>query len=190
MLVGNIAGCHETALKLIHPLLQYGEYYIPILHQNDCMLYWALNFCFRLLEESAPGEDHVRDNSVASLIRILHHYYSRLKGVKYTPTQFDMLVDYHLHICEGTDHDTISNTFIVLMSLGGPPSTHDRMGRYIDTMICFMGHENRWMAPLRAAWVLRSAVASMGQDNESLRERLIKTTCFNDFVVCVYTAQL
>ena len=57
---------------------------------------------------------------------------------------------------------------MVLMSLGGWPSTPDQMGCYIDMMICFMDHVTTRIAALRVAWVLRSAVASMGQDNESL----------------------
>ena len=171
VLVGDIAGSHKIALKLIHPLLQYGEH-IPIF--NDCTLYWALNFCFRLLEEGTPGEDHIRFKSVARLIQILHCYYHRLKRVKWTPVQFDMLVDYHLHVCEGTDHDTIGSTFSVLNSLHGLPSTPDRMGRYIETIIHFMGHKTTRIVALHAACILRSAVASMGQDNESLRERFSK----------------
>ena len=72
VLVGDIAGSNKTALKLIHPLLQYGDH-IPIL--RNCMLDWAFDFCFCLLEEGAPGEDHIRFKSVAHLIQILHHYY-------------------------------------------------------------------------------------------------------------------
>ena len=171
VLVGDIAGSNKTALKLIHPLLQYGDH---ILILQDCVLDWAFDFCFHLLEEGAPGKDHIRLKSVACLLQILHHYYYRLKRVKCTPAQFDMQVDYHLHICEGTDHDTISCTFMVLMSLGGWPSTPDQMGRYIDMMICFMDHVTMHIGALHAAWVLHSAVASIGWDNESLREAFSK----------------
>ena len=174
VLVGDIAGSHEIATKLIHPLLQYGEY-VPV--WDNRLVYRGLNFCFRLLEEGAPGKDHVRDNSVARLIRILEHHSYGLKMDGWTQAQFDMLVDYHLHICEGTDHDAsaIRCTFSMLRTLGGSPSTPDRMGCYIETMIRFMSHNfiTCFMA-VRAAWVLRSAVASMGQDNESLRERFSK----------------
>ena len=172
VLVGDIAGSHETALKLIHPLLQYAEH-IPIV-RNGCMFDRALDFCFRLLEEGAPGEGHVRSNSVARLIQILHHYYHQLKRVKWTQAQFDMLVNYHLHICEGTDQLTIKSTFLLLNDLRGSPSTSDRMGCYIETMIRFMGHNTMRFVALRAACILHSAVASMGQDNESLRERFSK----------------
>ena len=172
MLVGDIAGSHETALKLIHPLLQDCDNHIPIFW--DDRLDRVLNFCFRLLEEGALGEDDIRDNSVVRLLRILDHHYYRLQWISWTPAQFDMLVDYHLHICEGTDHDAISCTFMVLMGLGGSPSAPDQMCLYIDTMIHFMGHETTCIAALRAACVLRSAVAAMGRDNESLRGRFSK----------------
>ena len=172
VLVGDIAGSHEIALKLIHPLLQDYNKHIPFL-RDDHLLYWALDFCFRLLEEGAPGKDHVRDNNVMHLIQILSHR-SWFEGVKCTPTQFDMLVDYHLHICKGTDHGKIRNTFMVLNSLGGSPSTPDRISRYVDMMIRFMGHETTGLASLHAACTIRSAVASMGQDNESLREHFSK----------------
>ena len=167
VLVGDIAGSHKTALRLIHPLLQY-DMHIPY-YQDDCLLDRALNFCFHLLEQGALGEDHIRSNSVAGLIRILYDWPPN-KRDGWTPAQFDMLVDYHLHICEGTDHDAIHCTFTVLIRLCGSPGTPDRMRRYVDTMIRFMGHETTVIAALRAACVLRSAVASMGQDNESLRE--------------------
>ena len=170
VLVGDIPGSHEIALKLIHPLLQYANY-IPFI--DDRQLYRALNFCLRLLEEGTPGEDHVRDNSIARLIHIFGSWFHH-KRIKCTPTQYDMLVDYHLHICEGTDHETIRMTFDMLNSPHGSPSTPDRMGRYIDTMIRFMGHETTRIKALRAACSIRSAVASMGQDNESLREHFSK----------------
>ena len=173
VLVGDIAGSQETALKLVHSLLQDYDKHIPYLW-DDRLLERALDFCFCLLEEGAPGEDHVRSKSVARLLRILDHHWSRLKWARRTPAQFDMLVDYHLHICEGTDHDAIRCTFMVLISLHGSPSTPDRTRLYIDTMIRFMGHDTTCIAALRAACVLRSAVASMGQDNESLRERFSK----------------
>ena len=173
VLVGDIVGSHETALKLIHPLLQDYDNHIP-LFSNICLLDRALNFCFRLLEEGAPSKDHVRSNSVARLIRILDNHWPSLIGDRWTPAQFDLLVDYHLHICEGTDHHAITSTFMVLIRLRGSPSTPDRMHRYTDTMIRFMGHETTRFAALRAACILRSAVASMGQDDESLRERFSK----------------
>ena len=170
VLVGDIAGSHEIALKLIHPLLQYADH---IYFSYDRQLYRALIFCLRLLEEGTPGEDHVRDNSIARLIQILGSWFHHTL-VKCTPTQYDMLVDYHLHICEGTDHETIRKTFDMLNSPHGSPSTPDRIGRYVDTMIRFMGHETTLIAALGAACSIRSAVALMGQDNESLRERFSK----------------
>ena len=173
VVVGDITGSHETALKLIHPLLQVYDKH-GFFFWDDCLLDRVLNFCFSLLEEGAPGEEDVRDNSVLRLIRILNRNLRRLKREGWTPAQFDMLVDYHLHICQGTDYPAIRSTFWVLIGLGGSPSTSDRMRRYIDTMIRFMGHETTRFAALRAACVRRSAVASMGQDNESLRERFSK----------------
>ena len=172
VLVGDIVGSKETALKLIHPLLQDCDNHIPFF-DNTCPVDRALNFCFCLLEEGAPGEDHIRDDSVARLIQILNNNRHLLK-MDSTPAQYNMLVDYHLHICEeGTDHDTIKSTFLVLMKLGGSP-TPDQMCLYIDTMIRFMGHESTRLAVLYVAFRLRSAVASMGQDDESLRERFSK----------------
>ena len=174
VLVGDIAGSHETALRLIHLLLQDYDKHIPNFRDNDRLLDRVLDFCFRLLEEGALGEDHIRSNSVAHLIRILDHHQHWLKRAKYTPAQFDMLVDYQLHICEGTDHDTIRSIFNVLNSLPGSPSTPNRMRCYIDLVIRFMGHETICTEALRSAYTLRSTVASMGQNNGSLREHFSK----------------
>ena len=172
VLVGDIVGNKETALKLIHPLLQDWNKHIHFF-DNDCLVDWALIFCCHLLEEGMPGEDHIRSNSIACLIQILNLNRHLLK-MDSTPAQYDMLVDYHLHICEGTDHDAVTSTFGVLNHLGGSPSTPDRMRHYIDTTIHFMGHESTCLEALYAAFRLRSAVASMGQDDESLREHFSK----------------
>lgn len=58
----------------------------------------------------------------------------------------------------------------MLASLHGSPSTPDRRRSYIDTIIHFMGQKFIRVAALRAAWSIR--IASMGQSNKSLRERL------------------
>ena len=174
VLVCDFAGTYwrEIALKVIHPLLQDYDKDIPYFRDHH-LLARAFNFCFRLLEEGALGEDHIRSNSVTRLIRILDHH-NYLERARCTPAQFDMLLDHQLHICERTDHDTITSIFNVLIKLHGLPSTPNRMHRYIDMVIRFMSHETTCLVALRSAYILRSTVASMGQDNESLREHFSK----------------
>jgi hypothetical protein len=62
----------------------------------------------------------------------------------------------------------------VLAWLGGSPSTQDWTRRYIDTAIRFMRQSTTRQAALHVARSIPSAVASMGQDDESFRE------CFSE----------
>ena len=130
----------------------------------------CLKCCFRLLEEDidAMGEDQVR--SVAILLRWLPRHELQ-PSTEHTQGHVDLLVDYHLQIYEGTDYEAVDNTFEVLAGLGASPSTQGRMRRYIDTMIRYM---EITPAALHAAWIVRSAIASMGQEDESFRERFSK----------------
>ena len=180
ILVGDIPGSqwHEAALKLVHPLLQaidkeYGYGGLRIIGKEygyGDELQRCLKFCFRLLEEDidAMGEDQVR--SIAILLRWLTRYPFG-SSTKHTQGQVDLLVDYHLQICEGTDHKAIDVTFEVLARLGASPSTQGRMRRYIDTMIQYLK-----ITPeaLHASWAVRSAIISLGQEDESFRARFAK----------------
>jgi hypothetical protein len=163
----------ENALKLIHPLLQDSKTDIFIFRdRRTCER--ALKFCCRLLEDDSDtlGDDQVRSKSVAILIRDIVYANDSDEPLPHTQTQFDLLVDYLIHICEGTDSQVISDTLWVLSWMGGSPSTRDRTHRYIDTIIRSMGQENTHRSALRAACAVRSLVASVGQDDESLRDHV------------------
>ena len=93
----------------------------------------------------------------------------------FTQTHLDLLVDYHLRICEGSDYGAVVHTFTVLTWLRGSPSTQDKKCRYIDTMIRFMGREETCYSALFAAYSVPTALASVDAgDDESLRERFSK----------------
>ena len=146
------------------------------------MLELALKCCFRLLEKDlgTTGENQVQTHTVAHLIRIIARSYVFWDASDlFTPAQIDLLVDRHLHHCKGTEgsegySDAIWDTFEMLASLHGSPSTPDRRRSYIDTIIHFMGQIFIRVAALREAWSIRSGIASMGQDNKFPRERFSK----------------
>ena len=170
--VDDIPGQHDIALKLVHPILQ--DFVKSAFIFRDRRLFdRALKFWFRLLEEDpgALGKDEVRSRSLAILIGLIARSGFWDPKDWCTPAQFDLLVDYHLYICEGADYDLIRYTFELLEGLPRSPSTPDRMRRYIDTMIRFMGQKITRDEALRAALSVRSIVASIGRDNESLREQ-------------------
>ena len=156
-------------MKLVHPLLQVidREYGCSIGGRH--VLQRCLKYCFRLLEDmGAMGEDQVR--SVAILLRCQTRF-SRETSKEYTQRQVDLLMDYHLQICQGTVHEAIDDTFEVLARLGASPTTRDRMRHYIDTMIQYIEITPQ---ALHAAWTVRSAIASLGQEDESFRGRFSK----------------
>jgi hypothetical protein len=160
---------HAHALKLIHPLLRTDI----TIRDDRCTCDRALKFCCRLLgnDSDTLGDDQVRSKSVVTLFCHIGNYaFVFPEPLPHTQSQFDQLVDYLLRSCEGADDVAISDTFRVLAWLGGSPSTRDRTRRYIDTIIRFMGQENTCNDALRAACPVRAPVASMGQEDESLRE--------------------
>ena len=164
-------GWQLRALKLLPSVLQHfvkGRIYFS----DRCTNKKCIKYCFRLLEEASgtEAEDNVRSRTVASLI---HHFQcSRWEPRNwYTQRKFDLLVDYHLQICEGMDYDIISHTFRMLSGLGGSPSTQDRMRRYIDTMVQFMGQKLLNVYPaLVAACQARKDVALIGRDDPTFRK--------------------
>ena len=175
VLVDVVAASDEIALQLIHPLLQdFIEEHRDLDYRMEDR---SVKLCFRLLEEypGTPSEDQVRFNSVANLVRMISktlHLGPRDMG---TQDQFDLLAGYYVRICEDTDNDLIFKTFSMLKWLCGWSTTSGKMRRYIDMTILSMGLEITRAKALRAAWEVRSAVASAGQNNESLRERFSKT---------------
>jgi hypothetical protein len=168
---------HENAMKLIYPLLQdFKE--MKSIPPDRLMSNRGLKFCCRVLGEDSEilGDEQVRSKSVAILVRLAFYTGTSRASepLSDTQAQFDQLVDYLLHICEGTDDEVIKDAFQLLAWLGGSPSTLDRMRRYIDMIIRFMDYPITRLAVLRAAYAVRSAVASMGRDDESLREQFSK----------------
>ena len=141
------------------------------------MLDRAIRLCFRLLEEHPDtiGESQVQSRNLASLIHTISRDWLWDAGSRdsVTAAQFELLVDYHLHICEGTDYHLIKATFWMLEF--GSSNNPERMRRYIDTIICFMGEETTCVSALCAASAIRVQIASMTQHNESLRQDFSKT---------------
>ena len=117
----------------------------------------------------------VQFKRVATLIRfnVRHHPFSNPKDW-FTEAHLNRLVDYHLRICEGSDCNTIEDTFTVLTWLRGSPTTQDRKCRYIEVTIRFMGQEETCRSALLAACSVPTVLASVGGDDESLRERFSK----------------
>jgi hypothetical protein len=164
---------HAHALKLIRPLLRTDIYIMS----DRRMCVRALKLCWRLLGDDSDtlGDDQVRSELVITLISgIGCHAIRYAEPVLHTQFQFDQLVDYLLCTCDGADDEAINRTFWVLTWLGGSPSTRNRTCRYIDTIIRFMGQEITCYDAMDAACAVRALVASMGQDDESLREHFSK----------------
>ena len=169
----------ENALKLLRPLFEEFE---KVFYSDHHLSERCFKFCLRLLEEGVgtPTEDTiagVRFKRVATLIRLTVRHQLAFPNPKdwFTQAHLDLLVDYHLRICEGSDYDTVIDTLIVLTWLRGSPSTHDRKCRYIDTTIRFMGYrkETRRSA-LLAACSVPTVLTSVGGNDESFRERFSK----------------
>ena len=59
----------------------------------------------------------------------------------YTPAQFDLLVDYLLRVCEGTNHEAIGDTFVILAGLRGSPTIEESKRLYTETTVRCMGHD-------------------------------------------------
>ena len=176
VLVDVVPASDEIALQLIHPLLQ--DF---IEEHRDGLDYrlrdGSFKLCFRLLEEypGTPSEDQVRFKSVSNLVRMISNILHQGHSDRCTQDQFDLLGDYYVQICKDTDNELIIKTFSMLKRLRGSSTTSGKMRRYIDMTVMSMGLEITRAKALRAAWEVRSAVASAGQHNESLRERFSKT---------------
>ena len=90
----------------------------------------------------------------------------------HTPSQFGLLVDHLIQVCEKKDYDAIYDAFVVLAGLRGSPSTLERKRTYIERMIQFMELDtplNVCEAALNAACVVRTDVASLGRDDALFR---------------------
>ena len=172
MLVGDIPGRQDTALKLLHPLLQQ-VYSYSTTSPPSRMCDRVLRFCFHLLEEDSDtmGEDQVRSRNLALLVHIIVRHPDWDPRRSFTAAQFDLLMDYHLHICEGTDYDLIKATFRILEL--GSSNNPERIRRHIDTIIRFMGVEITCISALRAALTIRE-IASITRHDGSLREHFSK----------------
>jgi hypothetical protein len=185
----------QNARTLFQPLFHWQYYHNynlkSIANPDDSgdrhMSERLLRLCSRLLEEKqgADGGDKVQSRDVAILLRYSlnysplrdHNWYLTFELGPYdwhTPEQFDLLVDYHTDICHDKDYGAIFDTFVILAGLRGIPRTPERQRRYITTAIEFMDPKMRRRvryAALNAAFSVRTVVASMGCEDETLRER-------------------
>ena len=181
---------HFYALKLLPPLV---EDYLKMNSDDRCQITWynvrrgstwinvrrlsewCFKCCLGLLEEGTPTEDTmVSDKRVATLLRFCALYPFSNPKDWFTQTHLDLLVDYHLRICKGSDYHAVEHTFAILGWLRGSPSTQDRKCRYIDTTIRFMGQKETHDSALYAACSVPIALASVDVDNGLLRERFSK----------------
>ena len=174
----------EYALKLLRPLLEEfitkQAYYLG---DMDRLSEWCFKFCLRLLEEGVgtPTDDTMAGvwfERVATLIRftVRNPFHTRdgFRKDWFTQAHLDLLLDYHLRICEGSDYDAVVRTFTALGWLRSLPSTQDRICHYIDTTIRFMGQKETCRSALFAACSVPTMLAPVNGDDESLRERFSK----------------
>ena len=156
-----------------------------------------LKLCFGFLADERPATEgaEVRSKDVAAAIRhsllssplrldyliwlFLHEagpskvIYWMGQPDWHTPAQFDLLVDYLLRVCEGTDYSVIGDTLVTLGSLRGSPSTLERKRLYIEAVIRCMSQDTSIYArhaAMSAASSVRTAIALLGRDDESFRE--------------------
>ena len=171
VLLGDIPGRQDIAQKLLPSLLQHSRDAGYPSGLDDMFEDRIIRLFFYFLNKDPTGEDHVRSRNLALLIHTIDDHLFR-EGKSFTASQFGLLMDYHLHICQGTDYDLINATFRMLRI--GPTSNPERMRCYIDTIIRFMGEKTTSISALRAAWAIRVEIASMTRDDESLHEDFSK----------------
>jgi hypothetical protein len=183
-----------SARKLLRPLANDAGR-VDILSNHDRSIR-CLKLCFLFLEEEYPNTGNpLRSKDVASAIRLSLVYSPTIVDTRiwkflyqfgprfelywagrpdwHTPAQFDLLVDYLLRACEGTDYATIGDTFVVLAALRGSPSTLERKRLYIETTTRLMALEVPLYtrhAAVSAALAIRRDIASLGREDESFRE--------------------
>ena len=193
----------QIARRLFQPLVQDRHRSIanPDELSDRRMSERFLKLCFRLLEEMQGTEgghylqskdivqshegDQVQFRDIAILLRFSlnlspllddSNWYLAFELGPYdwhTPEQFDLLVDYHAHVCDGTDYRAIFDTFVVLAGLHRSPNTPERQRHYVQTTIQFMDpampRRVRYAA-LNAALSVRTMIVFMGREDEGLRE--------------------
>ena len=179
----------ENALKLLPLLLEdlelaHRRRLNPLLDYHP-LSEWCFKCCLCLLEKHVDTSIRptellfddiimVNDKHIATLIHFnVLNPFSNPKDW-FTQAHLNLLVDYHLRICQGSNYDAINDTFTVLTWLRGSPSTQGRKCRYIDSTIRFMGQKETCSSALMAACSAPTVLASVGGDDESLRERFSK----------------
>ena len=172
VLLGDIPGRQNIAQKLLPPLLQQFRIAHAGYFDNPMFDDRVIRSFIHLRNKHPIGKDHVRSRNLAILIHIMDNRLTRDRMQSFTVAQFDLLMDYHLHICEGTDYHLISATFRILKY--GPSNYPDRMRCYIDTIIRFMEEDATYESALFAASEIRVEIASITQHDESLREDFSK----------------
>ena len=189
-------GFHRNARQLLWPLAHPLKNYARIQSNHEHSIQW-LKLCFQFLVDERPATEgaEVRFDDVAATLRhslfssplredyliwLFLHETGRGKEACWigrpdwqTPAQFDLLVDYLVRVCEGTDYDIIGDTFVVLAGLRGSPSTLERKRLYIETVIRCMSQDMPIYArhaAMSAASSVRTEIALLGRDDESFRE--------------------
>ena len=172
VLLGDIPGRQDIAQKLLPPLLQQFRNAYAGYFDNPMFDDRVIRSFIHLLNKDPIGKDHVQSRNLALLIHTMDNRLTWDRMRSFTVAQFELLMDYHLHICEGTNYHLISATFRILEY--GPSNYPDRMRCYIDTIIRFIEEDATYKSALSAASAVRVEIASITQHDESLREDFSK----------------
>ena len=154
---------------------------------NNDIAIRCLKLSFRLLDNEGEVS---RDGMVTTLLSLSNFYYRYhfwrflcQRGPRpqwvywlgppswHTPAQFELLVDYLMRLCQGTDYVAIEYAFWVLGALRHSPRPLDV---YIARTIHFMGPDMPFrtrIAAMNAACIIQTEVALLGRDDASFRYR-------------------
>ena len=160
--------------------------------ENDAISIQCLRLGFRFLQKEPLSGDVM----VTAMFRLSFFYSQRLpshflyhRGPGpdrfywlgppdwHIPQQFNLLVDYLMRVCKGTDYNAIGDAFRVLGSLHGSP---DNLDNYIETAIRIMelpvdnlDPRVAHYAAMNAACTIRKDFVSLGRNDGLLRYRFL-----------------
>lgn len=192
----------QNARNLLEPLFAYLEKYGSHNDLTDVNIsIRCLKLSFRFLEAAkAESFNQALSKYVATSLRLSHQYSPHTGAARswtflhqfgsapewwywlgspnwHTPAQFDLLVDQLWQVCGDKDYTVIGDIFVALAGLRGSPSTPERKRIYIETAIRYMELEIPFRtrhAAMNATCMIRSEVALMGRDDDTIRNRFSK----------------
>ena len=185
----------RNARQLLWPLAHPLERHVGTKTDHQESIQW-LKLCFQFLADERQAEGaEVRFNDIGATLRhsllsspnrennLIWMFLHEAGPTEelcwmdrpnlHTPAQFDLMVDYLLRVCEGTNYDIIGDTFVTLASLRGSPSTLERKRLYIGAAVRCMDQEipiYARHAAMSAASSVRTEIALLGRDDQLFRE--------------------